>query len=148
MAGRLWRFWPCLATWGKTAVWSFSWLRKWTDGGLSYFIECQYCHSALCKAVHSRHCIHTRKTYGVFRQEREVNFRGFTITFKVTGKTRMRAKVRAKVPSWITLREIKPQGPSMVAQCARKWDEVPSRVPFQWRKRDAVPYRLPYMLEN
>ena len=40
------------------------------------------------------------------------------------------------------------KGPSMVAQCARKHNKVPSTVPFQWRQCHAVLYGLPSMLAN
>ena len=55
----------------------------------------------------------------------------------------------ARAPFWMPLWQIKHnKGPSMVAQCARKHNEVPSTVPFQWRKCHAVLYRLPSMLAN
>lgn len=62
---------------------------------------------------------------------------GLTVTLSAPGGL-MGAPPMQNVADWMPLWQIKHDKlPSTVFQCARKRDNVPSRVPFQWKKHNA-----------
>ena len=51
----------------------------------------------------------------------------------------MLTKVPSRMPLWESKHD---KGSCTVAQCTRKRDKVPSRVPYQWRKQDSALSRV------